>query len=100
MSGEKTKLKHTPGPWKAHDNDGTGTLPCVLSEKINAGGNWYVAQCHVYEDALLVAAAPELLAAIEELVHSLEWEEKRSGTTYFGFEAAKAAIEKAKGVTK
>ena len=35
-------MTHTPAPWTAHDDDGTGTLPCVLSDKVNAGGNFYV----------------------------------------------------------
>ena len=59
------ETKRTPGPWTAHDDDGTGTLPCVLSDKVNAGGNFYVAQCNVFEDARLIAAAPDLLAACE-----------------------------------
>ncbi len=54
--------QHTPGSWTAHDDDGTGTLPCVLSDKVNAGGNFYVAQCNVFADARLIASAPDLLA--------------------------------------
>lgn len=45
----------------------------------------------------ILAAAPELLAALETLCASLAWEEIRSGTTYNGFEAARAAIAKARG---
>ena len=60
---------HTPGPWTAHDDDGTGTLPCVLSDKVNAGGNFYVAQCNVFEDARLIAAAPKLLEALVWMNH-------------------------------
>lgn len=56
-------MTHTPGPWTAHDDDGTGTLPCVLSDKVNKGGNFYVAQCNNYEDAALIASAPDLLKA-------------------------------------
>lgn len=43
------------------------------------------------------AAAPDLLAALETLIASLEWEENRSGTTYNGFDTARRAIAKAKG---
>jgi len=57
------KTKHTLGPWTAHDDDGTGTLPCVLSDKVTAGGNFYVAQCNIFEDAVAIAAIPDLLAA-------------------------------------
>lgn len=41
------------------------------------------------------AAAPELLAALQGIVASLTWEEKRSGTTYAGYARARAAIRKA-----
>jgi len=44
----------------------------------------------------LIDAAPDLLAALETLTSSLEWEEKRSGTTYNGYDDARAAIAKAK----
>jgi hypothetical protein len=40
----------------------------------------------------------ELLAAAKTLVASLKWEEGRSGTTYSGYEQAKAAIARAEGV--
>ena len=67
------ETKHTPGPWTAHDDDGTGTLPCVLSDKTNAGGNFYVAQCNVFEDARLIAAAPELLSTLEWIAQEIKW---------------------------
>lgn len=69
-----SKAKHTPGPWEAHDNDGTVTLPCVLSEKTNCGGNFYVARCPNgnFADARLIAAAPELLEALRFCVKMLD----------------------------
>ena len=91
------KTKHTPGPWTAHDDDGTETLPCVLSDKVNAGGNFYVVQCNVFDDARLIAAAPDLLEAAKVLISSLVWERKRSGITYAGGEMLEAAIVKAEG---
>jgi hypothetical protein len=45
----------------------------------------------------LIASAPALLAACKALVASLEWEKNRSGTTYAGYEDARAAIAKAEG---
>lgn len=66
---DRMTAKHTPGPWHAHDDDGTGTLPCVLSDQVNAGGNFYVAQCNVFADARLIAAAPEMLALLREWAH-------------------------------
>jgi hypothetical protein len=47
--------------------------------------------------ARLIAAAPELLKALQTLTESLKWEEDRSGTTYNGYELAQAAIRKAEG---
>jgi hypothetical protein len=90
----KTKTaKHTPGPWKAHDDDGTGTLPCVLSDKVNAGGNFYVAQCNVFADAQLIAAAPELLEALKTL---LNWANAAS-LNEIPCKVAEAAVAKAEG---
>jgi hypothetical protein len=83
------KTKHTPGPWTAHDDDGTGTLPCVLSDKVNAGGNFYVAQCNVFEDARLIAAAPELLALVRSYAMTYPLDEYQ--------DKARAAIAKATG---
>ena len=39
----------------------------------------------------------ELLAALQAIIASLEWEERRSGLTYNGYETAKAAIARATG---
>ena len=61
---------HTPGPWTTWPDDGTGTLPCVLSRQTTSYGNFYVAQCNVFDDARLVAAAPDLLQTLQAL---LDW---------------------------
>jgi hypothetical protein len=98
---ENMETKHTPGPWTAWDDDGTGTLPCVLSDKVNAGGNFYVAQCNVYEDARLIAAAPDLLEALDGILNNLWKDRKRDVKRDYSlmvYEAqAKAAISKARG---
>lgn len=92
------QTNHSAAPWTAHDDDGTGTLPCVLSDKVTSFGNFYIAQCNVYADARLIAAAPDLLAALEALVGEadlgevdLEPEEMAK------LEAGRAAIAKARG---
>ena len=64
---EDAALGASAGPWTAHDDDGTGTLPCVLSDKVTPYGNFYVAQCNRFEDAKLCAAAPDLADALEAL---------------------------------
>ena len=92
------KTKHTPGPWTAHDDDGTGTLPCVLSDKVNAGGNFYVAQCNVFEDARLIAAAPDSLKAAEDALawwHSIPAHFEAKEPPWVA--ECRAAIAKAKG---
>jgi len=85
--------QHTPGPWTAHDDDGTGTLPCVLSDTVNMGGNFYVAQCNVFADARLIASAPLLLAALRAIVKIMDGSQPKD---YPGaLMVAQAAIRKA-----
>ena len=84
--------KHTPGPWIA---DGTTVMT-------SDGIYLHVATTHFLTDrpeanARLIAAAPEMYEALKALVESLDWEAKRSGTTYAGHEDARAAIAKAEG---
>ena len=74
-----SEAKHTPGPWQASDCDFRG----VYAE----GGAALVATCHTTSlpegsqanrtdvtraNARLIAAAPELLAACEAVLHQLE----------------------------
>ena len=90
--------QHTPGPWTAHDDYGTGTLPCVLSDTVNTGGNFYVAQCNVFADARLIAAAPEMLTVASALLAKLDTittEEFSRGEEKTEREALRAAIRKA-----
>jgi hypothetical protein len=89
------ETKHTPGPWTAHDDDGTGTLPCVLSDKVNAGGNFYVAQCNVFEDAQLIAAAPDLMEACKAIAALMDGQGRANMPEVAG--QARAAIAKATG---
>jgi len=56
------------GPWTAHDDDGTGTLPCVLAAQVTGFGNFYVAQCNNYADARLIAQTPGMIEALRELL--------------------------------
>jgi len=48
-------------------------------------------------NARLIVAAPEMVEALGTLLKSLEWEEKRSGTTYHGSETARALLERIEG---
>jgi len=58
------------GKWTAWDDDGTGTLPCVLSDKVTAYGNFYVAQCHNFPDARAIAEVPNLIEALHNMLVS------------------------------
>ena len=53
--------KHTPTPsalpGEAWDDDGTGTLPCILAKQVTAFGNFYVAQRNNFHDAAFIVRA-------------------------------------------
>ena len=65
--------KHTPGPWfieqRTYD-DGNTHFRITASEGHGWAGNRYmsVSGCIDEHDALLIAAAPELLEALEDLL--------------------------------
>ena len=90
MTTTKTETKHTPGPWC------TGTIA-------------YGSRCDVYQlhtftqithcqepaDALLCAAAPELLEALRDMIELCE--SYRAGHNSAIADRARAAIAKATG---
>lgn len=69
-------MKHTPGPWKTPGYDlpnvhvyGAGRFPAIVAycpALVNAGGAGTTPDERV-ANARLIAAAPELLAALQEL---------------------------------
>jgi hypothetical protein len=89
-------MGHTHGPWEIHhygDNEGDihgsdGTLVCMMRAGDTAPAeDWE-------SDARLIAAAPELLAACEELlIYLSDWDDDESETCV----RARAAIAKAEG---
>lgn len=62
--------KHTPGPWTTYLN----TMDDVIIRKMNAAGDelCVIAKGARYKDARLIAAAPELLEALQEMVEIAE----------------------------
>ena len=94
-----TKAKHTPGPWWA-DFDGENTFDGVEIQQV--GRLHYVPVANVpvdYTDreereanARLIAAAPDLLDALEEAV-------SQHGHGLVNLDAARTALAKAKGET-
>jgi hypothetical protein len=103
-TGEENMTKHTPGPWQSrHDHD-TNTM---VIESLEAGTPWHelavvrstIGQRVDPANARLIAAAPDLLAALGELVAEADehpgWEGHDPDT--FGFDLARAAIARAEG---
>ena len=81
------ETKHTPGPWISNDLG----LQNVKGDGIAA----YAADCYPNDDdARLIAAAPDLLAALETLTR--EWDLGRSPLAA-EWSKARAAIRNAEG---
>ena len=88
--------KHTPGPWKSYEDDGFINLMVVDAE------GYYIAEAmgrtkkNMEANARLIAAAPELLEALEKLCN--RWQ---GDTELYAhgeeIKAGRAAIAKAKG---
>jgi len=85
---------HTPGPWKMS----TDAMGSQVKGKI--GGEWITVADQLDEgDARLIAAAPELLEALETVVRALE-NISISWGAHHEVETARAAIAKARGESK
>ena len=75
-----SEFKGTPGPWQKN-YDGP-SLPIITNW---AHGDEIVALVRTGEaDASLIAAAPELLKACQELVAMTRYEDRRNGVDYSG----------------
>ena len=93
--------KHTPGPWRVKHKAKLGWAGVLTQEgdiiaDIVVDGQDFRDPEQALDDARLIAAAPDLLAALERL-------ERLSGSAMMtddpAREWARAAIAKAKGVT-
>ena len=87
--------KHTPGPWWIDDRRVADGALQVQAQHRGEGSSYCVASVNGWEvpeaNARLIAAAPELLAALLEIEdHHNETEDWR--------EIARSAIKKAKGL--
>ena len=80
--------KHTLGPWTFRGCDGGWAID------FNEDQEQVVDYVYEEADARLIAAAPELLEALENL---LAVREGKGGTKYHADDIARAAIAKAKG---
>ena len=95
---------HTPGPWAVVRRGkasyvtmfiGKDGLPDSATGEAEFPVQPYCRPDEAAANAALIAAAPDLFAALATLVAALDWEEQRSGTTYNGHEQARAALERA-----
>ena len=94
--------QHTPGPWRIGDA-GTAVFP---PKEVFASKPRAIASNLSRADARLIAAAPELLKALETLVrgrpttppnHAVLGKDSVAYMNWLAFESARAAIAKAKG---
>ena len=100
----KNNAKHTPGPWKTPGHDipnvhvyGSGRFPAIVAycpALVNAGGAGTTPDERV-ANAKLIAAAPELLAALELYLMDCDLEKLEYNTDTYN--AALYAIAKARG---
>jgi hypothetical protein len=96
------KAAHTPGPWTttATTSEGTQTIAIVGTRfRGKARTSNKKATDTLAANALLVSAAPDLLEALEGLVHAVENEVEPHGRMVHGIRNAKAVIAKATGET-
>lgn len=94
-------MSHTPGAWKYNGrdavvSDNVDDSPFTDEANVKAYGGYVICESVTPFNARLIAAAPDLLAACEEVV---EWQDMRPGhlTAYQAVERVRAAIAKAKG---
>jgi hypothetical protein len=94
-------MSHTPGPWETGEKRGVWAGPVIGTAGLNKGVAFVVSQTFQGEEtaanARLISAAPDLLAACEELLIYLgDWDDMDNDTCA----AARKAIAKAKGESK
>jgi len=106
--------KHTPGPWTMHPrfddltlkNDGAEVRAllapvawCSVASTHGASGSQSIDAAEARANARLIAAAPDLLEALEKLYRAVSDVTSSVEDLGYGEELARAAIAKAKGDT-
>lgn len=91
---------HTPGPWAVGTHTGYGDIDGVLVEDTNSGLVVAIALVDVEElpgdaNARLIAAAPEMLEALEQALRYIEADECAHGRQFGDGNVVRAAIAKA-----
>ena len=93
-------LTHTPGPWTAETTDRTGVAGYMVTARVACIASVSNLRGHARVNARLIAAAPDLLAALEGIMPVVEaYVPYRSDGWHFKLvEAARAALRKAQGL--
>ena len=63
-----TQVKHTPGPWVAEDYAGAGSVPWYVVPHDHKGTIAALTGLDAEANARLIAAAPDMLEALQALV--------------------------------
>lgn len=97
-----TQAKHTPGPWIIEDitDDGQSVISAASKNWIDFARVWVVTDESTDKEgeanARLIAAAPELLEALKDVMSAVELGWIPDGESMFN---ARAAIAKATGAS-
>jgi hypothetical protein len=93
-AGSGVMTEHTPGPWEAGEfADRTGDW--LVSAKRQ---RYFVADVYTEADARLIAAAPDMLAALKQIHHYETIRDPNRGELFLGaLHAVEAAIAKVEG---
>ena len=87
--------KHTPGPWEADESRAMTAINTADKHVAMVNISHQVSIAEHHANARLIAAAPEMLDALESLVSCIS--ETRGSDAYLALIAARDAITKAKG---
>ena len=95
-----TNAKHTPGPWSLEAgrsiSTSSGSFYLSYGKDKASGAPLFSNFCELDANARLIAAAPDLLAALELCFQYVNGGDNlRPGLQHEAFEAARAAIAKA-----
>ena len=104
-----TEARHTPGPWTVERrwSNGCEIIPrirCAPDEDRGCGwiadviGAPYLDHKSTLPNARLIAAAPDLLEALQQCLTDIESQEYTHGRCFGAGNVARDAIEKATGV--
>ena len=98
--------KWTPGPWAVERNKRTWGWVDVVGPSLGVGGPTQATDLTLADEvkriaeAHLIAAAPDLYAALEKALNFITNTESEMGETLPCGDAARAALAKARGETK